>query len=151
MILDMVAHRGRCRGIGSGIERALEYLANTDFTALEDGKYEIEGDEIYALLLTYKTEAEEVRGFEVHRQYLDVQYILSGREFIYWAPLEEMTPAGEYSEEKDIIFLSGDARARLQLTPGSFALFFPEDAHKPNCAWDGPQQVRKAVVKVRIG
>jgi YhcH/YjgK/YiaL family protein len=39
----------------------------------------------------------------------------------------------------------------LQLTPGSFALFYPEDAHKPNCAWDAPERVRKVVVKVRLG
>jgi biofilm protein TabA len=151
MILDILSHRGRYRGIGSGIERALDYLAKTDFAALEDGKHPIETDEIYALVMSYDTEPESARSFEAHRRYLDVQCILSGREFIYWAPMEELTPKGEYSDEKDIVFLSGEARARLQLTPGSFAVFYPEDAHKPNCAWDGPQTMRKVVVKVRIG
>ena len=74
-----------------------------------------------------------------------------GREIIRWAPLEALNPAGEYSDEKDILFLSGVARARLKMIPGSFALFYPEDAHKPNCTWDEPQRVRKVVVKVRIG
>jgi biofilm protein TabA len=151
MILDILSHRGRYRGISSGIERALDYLAVTDFSALEDGKHAIEDDEIYAILMTYDSEPERARSFEAHRKYLDVQYILSGREIIYWAPMEELSPKGEYSEEKDVVFLSGDARTRLQLTSGSFAVFYPEDAHKPNCAWDDPQRVRKAVVKVRIG
>ncbi len=150
MIFDVITNRQRYRGIGSGIERAMEYLADTDFTTLQDGRYPIEGDEIYAIVMSYDTEPEDVRRFEAHRKYLDVQFILDGREIIYWAPVEELSPEGEYSDEKDIVFLSGETRARLQLTPGSFALFYPEDAHKPNCAWDAPQRARKAVVKVRI-
>ena len=151
MILDTLTNRGRYERLSAGIERALSYLADTDFAALENGKIAIDADKIYAMLMTYDTEPESIRSFEVHRKYLDVQYILSGREIIYWAPLEELSPKGEYSDEKDILFLSGEARARLQLTAGSFAVFYPEDGHKPNCAWDAPQRVRKAVVKVRIG
>ena len=151
MIIGEIANHKRYRNLGKKIEKALEYLATTDFSVLEDGRHEIEGDEIYALLLSYDTEPESARSFEAHRKYIDVQYILSGREIIHWAPLEELEPAGDYSEEKDIVFLSGDARARLQLTPGAFALFYPEDAHKPNCAWDDPQPARKVVVKVGTG
>ena len=150
MILDIIANRGRCRGLGARIERALDYLANTDFAALQDGRQEIDGDEIYALLMSYETEPESARSFEAHRQYIDIQFILSGREIICWAPLEELAPAGEYDDGRDIIFLGGDPRARLQLTPGSFAVFYPEDGHKPNCAWDGPGPARKVVVKVRV-
>jgi len=151
MIIDLVANQTGYRGLGARIERALKYLADTDFAALKDGKHVIEGEEIYALLLSYDTEPQSARSFEAHRRYIDIQYVLTGREIIHWAPLQELTPAGEYSDEKDIVFLSGDSRARLQLTPGTFALFFPEDAHKPNCAWDNPQPARKVVVKVRVG
>jgi YhcH/YjgK/YiaL family protein len=151
MILDLIGNRERYSGLGASIERALEYLADTDFTTLEDGKHPIDGEAIFALVSTYETEPESTRSFEAHRRYIDVQYLLSGREIIHWAALQELTPAGEYSDEKDIVFLSGDSRARLQLTPGTFALFYPQDAHKPNCAWDGPRQVRKVVVKVRAG
>jgi YhcH/YjgK/YiaL family protein len=151
MIIDVITNHTEYRGLGSAVDRALEYLANTDFTALKDGRHAIEGDEIYALLFSYDTEPESARSFEAHRKYIDVQYLLSGREIIHWAALQELTPAGEYSDEQDIVFLSGDSRARLQLIPGTFALFFPEDAHKPNCAWDDPRPARKVVVKVRVG
>ena len=151
MILDILTNRQRYGGMHPGIGRALDYLANTDFTVLEDGRQEIDGDEIYALLMTYSSEPESARSFEAHRKYIDVQFILAGRETIYWVPTEELAATGEYSDEKDIVFLSGEARAALQLTPGSFALFYPEDAHKPNCAWDTPERVRKVVVKVRLG
>jgi biofilm protein TabA len=150
MIIDQIANHTGYGGLGSGIERALTFLAETDFTALEDGKHAIEGDRIYALLLSYDTEPESMRSFEAHRKYIDVQYLLSGREVIHWAPLQELMPVGEYSEEKDIVFLSGDSRARLQLVPRTFGLFYPEDAHKPNCAWDDPGPARKVVVKVKI-
>jgi biofilm protein TabA len=123
MIIDETANHTRYRSLGTRIGRALEYLAKTDFASVEDGKHPIEGDDIFALLMSYDTEPESVRRFEAHRKYLDVQCILSGTEII----------------------------SRLQLTPGTFAMFYPEDAHKPNCAWDDPQPVRKTVVKVRIG
>ena len=151
MIQDTIGHRERYGGLSSELDRALKYLADTDFTALEDGRHPIDGEAIFALVSTYDTEPESARSFEAHRSYIDIQYVLTGREIIHWAPLQELTPAGEYSDEKDIVFLSGDSRARLQLTPGTFALFFPEDAHKPNCAWDDPQPARKVVVKVRVG
>jgi YhcH/YjgK/YiaL family protein len=86
-----------------------------------------------------------------HRRDIDVQYILSGQEVIHWAPTEELLPAGEYSEENDTMFFEAEGRARLHLTPGTFALFYPEDAHKPNCARDEPERVRKVVVKVQVG
>ena len=151
MILDIISNRERYSDLGASIERALEYLADTDFTALEDGRHPIDGEAIFALVSSYETEPESARSFEAHRKYIDVQYLLSGREIIHWAALQELAPAGEYSAEKDIVFLSGESRARLQLTPGTFALFFPEDAHKPNCAWDDPEAARKVVVKVRVG
>jgi YhcH/YjgK/YiaL family protein len=128
----------------------LDYLSKTDFSVLEDGKRAIEGAEIYALIMTYSTEPESQRSFEVHQKYLDVQFILHGWEIIFWAPRAQLSPIGAYSPEKDVRFLSGEARARLQLTAGTFAIFYQEDAHKPNCTWNGPQQVRKVVVKVQV-
>jgi len=150
LILDMLANRERYGGIDPGIERALDYLANTDFGTLEDGKQSLDGDGIYALVATYATEPESQRRFEAHRKYIDIQYILTGREVIFWAPTDELSPTTDYSQEKDIIFLAGEARARLQLSSGSFSIFYPEDAHKPNCTWNDPQQVRKVVVKVPV-
>jgi biofilm protein TabA len=151
MILDVLANRERYGRMHPRIGRALEYLGKTDFSAMADGRHPIDGDDLYALVLSYETEAEQERRFEAHRNYLDIQCILSGREIIYWAPTEELSALDDYSEEKDIVFLSGEARARLRLTAGSFAVFYPEDAHKPNCAWDEPQRARKVVVKVRVG
>jgi biofilm protein TabA len=151
VILDILTNRQRYGGMHPGIGRALDYLSKTDFTGMADRRQAIDGDEIYALLMTYNSEPETVRSFEAHRRYIDVQFILAGRETIFWVPTEELAATGDYSDEKDIVFLSGEARARLQLTPGSFAVFYPEDAHKPNCAWDAPERVRKVVVKVRLG
>jgi YhcH/YjgK/YiaL family protein len=151
MIFDTLDNRKRYERLGFRIERGLAFLAATDWNAIEDGRHAVEGDEIFVLIMSYETEPEEKRSFEAHRKYIDIQYLVSGRELICWAPLEELEPAGEYSVEKDIVFLSGAQRARLLLKPGTFALFFPQDAHRPNCAWNKPERTRKAVVKVRIG
>jgi YhcH/YjgK/YiaL family protein len=150
MILDVLENRERYGGVSPGIERAFDYLATTDFTSLEDGRHRISADEIYAIVNSYDTEPAGERRFEAHRKYLDVQYILSGREFIYWSPAGELRAETSYSEDEDIMFLCGEAQGRLLLTPGAFALFYPEDAHKPNCAVHRPEPVRKVVIKVRI-
>ena len=151
MILDVLKNRGRYEQLHPRIGKALEYLGKTDFTALAEGRHPIDGDDLYALVLSYETEAEKDRRFEAHRNYIDIQCILSGREIIYWAPTEELSVLEDYSQQQDVVFLSGEARGELRLTAGSFAVFYPEDAHKPNCAWDEPQQARKVVVKVRVG
>ena len=80
MILDLIGNRERYSGLGASIERALEYLADTDFTALEDGRHPIDGEAIFALVSSYDTEPESARSFEAHRKYIDVQYLLTGRE-----------------------------------------------------------------------
>ena len=37
----------------------------------------------------------------------------------------------------------------LTMTPGSFAVFFPSDVHRPGCLLDQSATVRKVVIKVR--
>jgi YhcH/YjgK/YiaL family protein len=150
MIVDDFKHAGDYRKLGPKFERAFEYLKETDFSALADGMYEIEGKQMWALLTSFETESEEARKFEAHRTYIDVQYLLKGNEIMYWSPVEALFPDGAYSEEKDIIFFEGSGSTALHLSPGRFVAFFPQDAHKACCQWKEPEEVRKVVVKIMV-
>ena len=72
------------------MERALEYLKKTDFSKLEDGRYEIEGDRIYATVSRYQSKPWNECRPEAHRRYADVQYMAEGQELIGWCAF---TPA----------------------------------------------------------
>lgn len=118
---------------------------------IRDGRYEIKGNDIYAMVQSYMTDTTENKKLESHRRYIDVQYIVSGIEVIEWIPtggLRVMTP---YSDENDVIFYHiAEGMSPLVLTPGMFAVFYPADAHMPGCFLDKPEAVRKIVVKVKI-
>ncbi|WP_425060360.1 Toxin-antitoxin biofilm protein TabA [Sporomusa carbonis] len=132
--------------------KGLNYLAKTDLAALAAGKHEIEGKDIYVAVNEYETQPREVRRAEAHVEYLDIQYIISGRELIAYSLL---SPDNEVlSDEltaKDVIFYKTVRQETdLVMTEGMYAIFFPWDVHRPNCALNEPGKVKKAVVKIKM-
>jgi YhcH/YjgK/YiaL family protein len=116
-----------------------------------DGRYEIKGNDVYAVVQSYSTEAPENRKLESHKKYIDIQYIVSGRELMGWLPISELEIMTPYSEDKDVVFYhQKEGMSQFVLMPGIFAVFYPDDAHMPCCFVDKPEQVRKIVVKVRV-
>jgi len=54
--------------------KALDFLKSEDATALVDGKVEIDGDRVYAMVLSYDSRVEDDGPtFEAHRKYIDIQ------------------------------------------------------------------------------
>ncbi len=150
MILDRLENAAMYRPLSQQIEAALAYLAKTDFQSLSPGRYELDGDRLYAMVQRYATKPPAGGRWEAHRRYLDVQYVVEGTERIGWAPLEEKTAIETpYDAEKDVIFYrtAGDL---LQLTAGTFAIFAPHDIHSPglHASPTEPVDVLKVVVKV---
>jgi YhcH/YjgK/YiaL family protein len=115
---------------------------------LAPGRFELDGG-MYALVQAYESKPVEGALFEAHRKFIDIQYILSGEETIYYAPLARLD-AGEYQPEKDYLPLTG-AGMPLALRAGDFAVFFPADAHLPGrVSASGPSPVKKIVIKVPV-
>lgn len=100
----------------------------------------------------YRTRPAAGLQLEAHRRYIDVQYLVEGREVIHWAPLATLTDVTlPYDAAKDAAFFAGTGgEVPLRLAAGQFAILFPDDAHAPCCAWDAPEDVLKVVVKVAI-
>lgn len=136
----------------AAIQLALDYLAATDFDKVEAGRYPIKGDLIYAQVLDLETKDKSAVLPEVHRKYLDVQYLHAGKERIGVTPdLGNNPVAQDYDEERDILFYTDvQNEVELIMRPGNFAVFFPEDIHRPSCADGQSGKIRKIVVKVAV-
>lgn len=125
------------------------FIATHDLDALEGGRHEV-GNGIFAVVNLYVPK-EETNG-EFHRKYIDIQYMVKGDEDIYFAPLYNCTETVPYSADADVGFCTlPDNAGRVSLESGTFAVFFPQDAHQPslrNSRTDG--EVRKIVFKVPV-
>ena len=91
-------------GIEGRYAKAVDFLLNTDLAALETGKHEIDGKNVYANVVEYTTIPWEEAKFEAHEHYTDIQYVIKGTEIITYAPVGEMTVKTPYNPEKDVVF-----------------------------------------------
>lgn len=148
MIYDSVKHIENYRGIHPGVYRGLELLRDTDFSQLQDERYEVDGDKLFFFLQSYENKPDNDTP-EAHRKYVDIQFLISGREKMGVAPLEDMTQEVEARPEGDIWFYHGPMDY-VTLGDGRFAVLWPGDAHAPGIAVDQPARCRKCVVKVKI-
>lgn len=149
MVLDRLDNAPLYRSLSPRIAKALEALATGNYHAKPDGRYEIDGPRVYALVQRYNTKPHEQGKWESHRKFIDVQFMAEGVETIGIAPLTQMTVVEAYNPEKDVQFLSGHGDF-VTVSTGMFAIFFPEDAHMPTLQADGPMAVVKVVVKIAV-
>jgi biofilm protein TabA len=134
------------------LKRAIEHLKKTNFAELPAGNYDLQGKDIYVQVIDLDTKPFAETRPEVHRQYIDVQFLYRGSEKIgVAAETGNNAVAEDLLEQRDLLFYGGmENESTLTMTPGSFAIFFPNDVHRPACAFDGPAPIRKVVVKVRL-
>lgn len=152
MIHDCLDQAARYEKYFPALRVAFEFLRRRAKPVLAEGRHEIDGERAFALVAKYTTRDPAEGQPEAHRRYLDVQYLITGSETIYWTPLTETaSPTTIYDDERDLIFFGRNSRARpVPVLTGDFVVFFPEDAHQPNCHLDGAGLVHKVVVKVRL-
>lgn len=150
MILDHLENAPRYAALGPGFAHAFRFLQNLD-RSTPDGRCEIDGDAVYATLMSYETKVPADATHEVHRRYADVQFLLSGQETMQFTPADRLGAGDGYNAEKDYeLCVAPVLPATLALNPGQFVIFFPGEGHKPNLALGAPAPARKVVVKVRL-
>ena len=86
---------------------------------------------------------------EAHRNYLDIQYIVKGKEVMGWADLADCELVGEFNEAKDVGKYSGNFEY-LTINEGVCYVAFPEDVHMPGRHLDVPNDFVKVVVKLKV-
>ena len=148
MILDKLENTDFYNGISNNLNKGFEFLKSKDLSTLKTGRHEIDGNEVFALVSEYDTKNHRECRPEAHQTYTDIQYIVSGREAIGFVTLNNQDIVSEFNPEKDITFFSCET-SPLVLEAGMFAVFFPQDVHRPCMMIDRPEKVKKVVVKVR--
>ena len=149
MIYDTLEHLEQYRGLPERVLRGLAFLAETDLSALPDGRYEIDGDRLFVNVNSYTSKpANETP--ESHEKYMDIQCVFEGRELMGVGPLEEMGDIVEAHPERDVWKRRAGYLDYLTLEPGRFVALWPGDAHAPGIAVGAPSPVRKCVVKVLL-
>lgn len=129
---------------------AYKWLEETDIAALPVGSYPILGDTVVANVQEYTSIKWEEGSFETHDKYFDIQYVVSGKEQFGVCKRDGLVEK-ERRDASDLVFYEEPALSgSVLLEAGDLIVVAPEDAHKPRCQADGPEPVKKVVVKVAL-
>jgi len=148
MIIDALANMELYQDFNEKIYNALTFLKETDVAALPVGRYDIDGDTIFALVQEYETKPLEQCRWEAHYNYTDIQYVVMGGEKMGYANIAG-TVKTEDRPAEDVYFLDADGD-QFQVKEGFFAIFTPQDAHMPGIAISEPKHIKKVVIKVAL-
>ncbi len=152
MIFDSAKNLDFYRNLGveGRYAKAIDFLKNTDLENLAPGKYEIDGKNVFANVQEYTTIPWEEAKYETHRDYSDIQYMISGTETMTYAPIDELNVSVPYNEEKDVVFYDNENPGlKVVAKAGEYMIFNPWDGHKPKAAAGEPAPIKKVIVKIK--
>lgn len=148
MIFDTIENARLYRGTHPLLDAALDVLEERTRAPFVEGRTHIRGSDLYLIASNARGKAPDEARLEAHREYVDLHLLLEGDEVIGWKPTEECDRVtSPYDGERDIMFFGDRPLVWLPLAPGSFAVFYPGDAHAPMVS-EGT--VRKIVFKIAI-
>lgn len=150
MIIDTLSNSGRYNNVHPLFAKAFEYIKSQNLETIADGKFEVDGENLKAIVFNKKgmTAEESAAKFECHDKHIDIQFCIKGKEQIGWKPRGDCKNIkGEYNPDKDVWFYSDAPEMYFTLTDNQFVIFFPEDVHAPMI---GDTEIKKLVVKVKM-
>lgn len=150
MIYDVYENRELYYPCHQGFRLGFDFIKRVIEENIAPGKYELDGKNVYASVQEYITKPDSEK-LEGHREYIDIQYIIAGRERMECAEIGNCNTMTAYNPEKDVEFFTCHGeKADMAFKEGTFAIFFPRDIHKPGVQLEGEAFVKKVVVKVKL-
>lgn len=170
MIYDTIDRLSFYEPLLPGIRLVKGFLESPDIPEIANGRYDLDGENLYASIESYYTHPVDISRFEAHRRYIDLQILVEGRHIVtksgivseercgdfelcgVSSPVGSLSVTTPYDEQKDILFGQAAKAGWVNLTKTHFAVFFPNDAHLPGCHPLGRilPPVRKCVFKIKI-
>ena len=149
MIYDKIDNIETYLGLSDDIKLGLEWLRDVK-QDVENGVHEL-APRVKVVVSEYETKAVNENGYEAHRDYIDIQYLISGKEKICSLPLEYLKEIKAYNKDIDAVFFQETGVPTQEMLLGNFyfAIFFPQDGHMPCLNADGTEKVKKVVVKIK--
>lgn len=134
------------------ILKAVDYLRKAGNEDWKEGKFFLDEDRFIVQVFSRETGPKEEKLPEVHRRYIEVQFMAEGNEYIGFYPdLGDNRVREDHLEEKDTLYYEENPRAEELMLPmrgGCYAVFFPEDVHRPFCQMGRAQTVKRIVIKI---
>ncbi len=154
MILDILntSTIARYGALNPLFARAFEFLIAAVTNPPADGRYELDGEDLFALVGDHTLKQPQDAALEAHDRYIDIQYMLRGAEGFGWRSRGSCSaPRGVMDAEKDILFFDDAPATIVTAREGEFVAFFPADAHAPLMAVpSAPTPAsRKIIIKVK--
>ncbi len=136
-------------GIHPNLDLALQRINPEFLDTVGDTRVEIVPGEVWCTKFTYETVADADSFFEAHEKFLDIHMMLQGAERVEISDPKDLQSLRS-EPENDFYAYEGEGRHKLVLAPGDFLVVWPSDAHKIKMFVEKPEQVTKAVFKIKI-
>jgi YhcH/YjgK/YiaL family protein len=151
MILDQLSASPAYESLHPLFPKAFAYLRSFDVKT-EDGKYELQGQDLVAIVQRYQTAPSADKLWEAHQVYGDIQVVYQGLEYCGHADQKTLVVTKPYIAEKDVEKYAAPSSptALLTLGCGNFAIFHPQYGHQPGVQIDAVGEILKVVIKFRL-
>ena len=114
MIFDSIEKAEFYYNLSIHLKKGLLFLKNTpNLHELPIGRIEIDGDNVFALVQEYETKDFNEDMWEAHKEYFDIQFMVSGTEEIKISRIEDMTPNTAYHPDGDYWLFSGQGNGLI--------------------------------------
>jgi YhcH/YjgK/YiaL family protein len=137
--------------LGLVFPQVAAFLSSHDLAALENGRHEV-ADDTYVNVMAYETRERAAARYEAHVDYIDIQMVVSGRELCESTDVSRATLDTPYDPAGDAALYANDVAGDVvELRPGAWAAYYPQDAHMPSLQAGGAAEpVKKVVFKVPV-
>ena len=149
MILDSLKNAAQYCSLHPRFKTVFDYIASHDLAAMECGRHDIDGDNIFVNVQELDLRPESEARLELHRKYIDIQLLLEGPDEIFgWSEkIDCVKPEAEFDVEKDVQFFTDVPQCFYSVKKGQFSILFPEDGHAPML---GKGHVKKCIFKIAL-
>lgn len=148
MIFDSIHNLSKYEAMNPHIVKVVDFLAKLDYNNLPKGKVTIDGEDVYVNFIEARGKTRSEAILETHNKMIDIQIVFDDIEEIGWTSRMNL-PEVEYHDNDDYsLYIGPEPQQYIQLSPGNFVLFFPEDAHAP-CISD-VNSYKKAIFKLKV-
>jgi biofilm protein TabA len=150
MIVDILDNIELYKNISPDIFEGLKFLKNVK-SEIEIGTYLI-NENVKAIVSEYETVELFKKGYEAHKNVIDIQYPITGLERVKWSPISQMDINIPYDSVNDVAYFKNPINdsVHVDIGDGIFVIMFPEDGHGPQHFVTVPEFIKKITIKISI-
>ena len=149
MILDSLKNAALYAEMHPRFKTVFDYIASHDLAAMECGRHDIDGDNIFVVVQEWDLRPTNEARLELHRKYIDIQLVLDGADEVFgWSEKKDcLMPEADFDEQKDVQFFTDIPQCFYSVAKGQFSILYPEDGHAPML---GEGHVKKCIFKIAL-